>query len=335
MTTASGDKKRVKKMATVRQTAKRKMLKTVLLGNGGRLGVPETVERLVPRLKERLCIGTIDLTGQVDLSGSDAELAIIFGGDGSLLRAIHQLGSRQIPLLPVNVGTLAFLSALMPDELIPFLDSPGFRPFTVREHILLECVLWRRRTDLLDDSAFCPKELLALENERGEIPIAHKMVVNEVVIQGGPPFEILNIELAVDGLTVATYHGDGLIVSTPTGSTGHNLSSGGPILRRDLNVVVVSPISPHSLSYRPVVDSADRLYELRVVNRPVFVVVDGDSDLTMLPGDRVEIRKAPFAAQLVRIPGKNYYKTLREKLGWSDQPRAVRDTSKRGGKSAD
>ena len=307
-------------------------MKTVLLGNGGRPGVPETVKRLPPQLKKRLKIETIDLPGQVDLSSSDAELAIVFGGDGSLLRSIHQLGRRQIPLLPVNVGTLAFLSALMPDELIPFLDSPGFRSFTFREHILLECVLWRRRSDLVDDGPYVSDEVLSRENEHGEVPIAHKMVVNEVVIQGGPPFEILNIELAVDGLTVATYHGDGLIVSTPTGSTAHNLSSGGPILRRDLNAVVVSPISPHSLSYRPVVDSADRLYELRVVNRPVFVVVDGDSDLTMLPGDRVEIRKAPFAARLIRIPGKNYYKTLREKLGWSDQPRAQRDSARRGGK---
>ena len=307
-------------------------MKTVLLGNGGRPGVPETVKRLPPQLKKRLKIETIDLTGQVDLSSSDAELAIVFGGDGSLLRSIHQLGRRQIPLLPVNVGTLAFLSALMPDELIPFLDSPGFRSFTFREHILLECVLWRRRSDLVDDGTYVSEEILSRENEHGEVPIAHKMVVNEVVIQGGPPFEILNVELAVDGLTVATYHGDGLIVSTPTGSTAHNLSSGGPILRRDLNAVVVSPISPHSLSYRPVVDSADRLYELRVVNRPVFVVVDGDSDLTMLPGDRVEIRKAPFAARLIRIPGKNYYKTLREKLGWSDQPRAQRDSARRGGK---
>ena len=307
-------------------------MKTVLLGNGGRPGVLETVTRLTPQLKKRLKIETIDLTGQVDLSSSDAELAIVFGGDGSLLRSIHQLGRRQIPLLPVNVGTLAFLSALMPDELIPFLDSPGFRSFTFREHILLECVLWRRRSDLVDDGTYVSEEVLSRENEHGEVPIAHKMVVNEVVIQGGPPFEILNVELAVDGLTVATYHGDGLIVSTPTGSTAHNLSSGGPILRRDLNAVVVSPISPHSLSYRPVVDSADRLYELRVVNRPVFVVVDGDSDLTMLPGDRVEIRKAPFAARLIRIPGKNYYKTLREKLGWSDQPRAQRDSARRGGK---
>ena len=307
-------------------------MKTVLLGNGGRPGVLETVKRLTPQLKKRLMIETIDLPGQVDLSSSDAELAIVFGGDGSLLRSIHQLGRRQIPLLPVNVGTLAFLSALMPDELIPFLDSPGFRSFTFREHILLECVLWRRRSDLVDDGTYVSEEVLSRENEHGEVPIAHKMVVNEVVIQGGPPFEILNVELAVDGLTVATYHGDGLIVSTPTGSTAHNLSSGGPILRRDLNAVVVSPISPHSLSYRPVVDSADRLYELRVVNRPVFVVVDGDSDLTMLPGDRVEIRKAPFAARLIRIPGKNYYKTLREKLGWSDQPRAQRDSARRGGK---
>ena len=88
-------------------------------------------------------------------------------------------------------------------------------------------------------------------------------------------------------------------------------------MRRDLNVVVISPISPHALSYRPVVDSANRIYEIRVLNREVFVVIDGDSSLTLRPGDRLEVKKAAVAAKMVRIPGRNYYRTLREKLGWS------------------
>ncbi len=274
------------------------MMKALILGNGTRAGVPETIDRLLPELKKRLEIIALDLTGKTDMSHSGAEIALVFGGDGSVLRSIHQLGDDQVPLLPVNVGTLAFLAALMPSELIPFLDSPSFPSFSVREQILLGCSLWRG------------------QGESSSL-VMKKMVVNEVVVQGGPPFEILNIELAVDGMTVATYHGDGLIVSTPTGSTAHNLSSGGPILRRDLNVIAVSPISPHSLSYRPVIDSADRTYELSVLTRPVYLVVDGESELMMYPGDRAIIRKAPFAAHLIRIPGKNYYKTLREKLGWS------------------
>lgn len=289
-------------------------MKTILLGNGSRAGVLETVERFRPELAKRLELIGEDFTGEADFSESGAELAIVFGGDGSVLRAIHQLGARQIPLLAVNVGTLAFLAALLPDELLAFLDSDGFMRLTVRKQILLECSLWRRRSDLTEGDE---RTVLGEENAVGEVPLAKKLVVNEVVIQGGPPFEILHIELAVDSRTVATYHGDGLILSTPTGSTAHNLSSGGPILRRDLNAVVISPISPHALCYRPVVDSASRVYELRVLNRPVFVVIDGDSNLTMLPGDRVVVQKAPTAAKIVRIPGKNYYKTLREKLGWS------------------
>lgn len=289
-------------------------MKTILLGNGSRSGVLETVERLRPELEKRLDIVADDFSGLADMSATDAEMAIVFGGDGSVLRAIHQLKSRQIPLLAVNVGTLAFLAALAPDDLVGFLDSDGFRPFTVREHILLECTLWRKRSDFIDGDE---NSVLGEENRFGELPVAKKLVVNEVVIQGGPPFEILHIELAVDNRTVATYHGDGLILSTPTGSTAHNLSSGGPILRRDLDAVVISPISPHSLNYRPVVDSAERIYELSVMNRPVFVVVDGDSQLVMLPGDRAVVQKAPMSARMIRIPGKNYYKTLREKLGWS------------------
>lgn len=274
----------------------------------------ETVERLRPDLARLLEIVSEDFTGKTDMSESGADVAIVFGGDGSVLRAIHQLDARQIPLLAVNVGTLAFLSGVTPDELIPFLQKNDPSRFSVRRQLLLECSLWRKMADLTPDETV---EANDRPNDRGEVRLARKMVVNEVAALGGPPFEILHIELAVDGQTVAAYRGDGLILCTPTGSTGHNLSAGGPILRRDLNAVVIAPVNPHALSYRPVVDSADRIYELSVLNRPVHVVVDGDDSLVMRPGDRVVVERAAVWAKMIRIPGKNYYKTLREKLGWS------------------
>lgn len=290
-------------------------MKAILLGNGSRRGVPETVARFRPELARLLTIVGEDFEGRADMSEIGADLAIVFGGDGSILRAIHQLAARQIPLLAVNVGTLAFLSGITPDELIPFLKRNHPSGFSVRRQLLLECSLWRKKSELTPEEAALYTDDGG--KDRDEVRLAKKMVVNEVAVLGGPPFEILHIELAVDGQTVAAYRGDGLILSTPTGSTAHNLSAGGPILRRDLNAVVIAPVNPHSLSYRPVVDSADRVYELSVLNRPVHVVVDGDDGLVMRPGDRVVVERAPVCAKMIRIPGKNYYKTLREKLGWS------------------
>ena len=293
---------------------KREKADVIWLGNGSRASVPETAARLLPELKKRVRIVAEDFTGQKDMSAVKADYAVVLGGDGSVLRAIHQLGENQIPILAVNVGSLAFLSSLMPDDLIPFLDGHDFRAFPIQENVLLECSLWRRLSDVDARTAKAGPV-----NERDEVCVARKFAVNEIALLGGPPFEIIHVELSVDGESATTYHGDGVLISTSIGSTAHNLSSGGPIIRQGLDVVVISPLNPHSLSYRPVVDSADRVYELRILNREIFVVTDGDSSLSMLPGDRVVVRRAPVSLRLVRLPERGYYHALREKLGWSGQ----------------
>jgi NAD+ kinase len=128
----------------------------------------------------------------------------------------------------------------------------------------------------------------------------------------------MDIDLYVDGLLATTYRCDGLIVSTPVGSTAHNLSAGGPILRKNLSAFVISPISPHTLTYRPVVDTADRLYELTVTNpnESTSIVVDGRVLGRIEPGDRVQICRAGQTFKMLSVPGQNDYRTLREKLGW-------------------
>lgn len=277
--------------------------------------MPETAARLLPELKKRVNIVAEDFTGDADMSHVRADFAVVLGGDGSVLRAVHQLGSNQIPILAVNVGSLAFLSSLTPDELIPFLDGHDLSAFTIQRNPLLECSLWRSISDIPERETRGSGEI----SDRGEICIAKKLAVNEVAILGGPPFEILHVELSVDGETATTYHGDGVLISTAIGSTAHNLSSGGPIIRQGLDVVVISPLNPHSLSYRPVVDSAERIYELRILNREVFVVTDGDSSLSMLPGDRVVVRRADVSLQMIKLPERGYYRSLRQKLGWSGQ----------------
>ena len=266
-----------------------------MLGFGGRPNVLKEADRLRPLIERHAQIALSDFTGQADLSGVEADLAIVFGGDGSILRAAHQMGSRQLPVIAVNLGNLGFLADLSPDELPQVLENISLENLQVVEHLMFECRVLR--------------EGKVLHQELG---------LNEVAVQNGPPFAIMDVDLYVDSELVTTYSCDGLIVSTPVGSTAHSLSAGGPILRKDLQAFVISPISPHALTNRPVVDSADRVYEL-VVPKPKpenSVVLDGRVLCTLGPGDRVRVQRAPVRFQLVAAPGHTYYRTLREKLGW-------------------
>jgi NAD+ kinase len=236
-----------------------------------------------------------DLDLGEDLSRLEFDLAIVLGGDGSMLRAAHQMGRRQRPVIGVNLGKLGFLADLSPDELIAELPTICSGRLPVIEHLMYESSVIR-----------------------GGRVLHAQLGLNEVAVLAGPPFAILDLDLYVDSELVTTYSCDGLIVSTPIGSTAHSLSAGGPILRQDLQAFVISPISPHTLTNRPVVDSADRIYEV-VVSKPhvgTSLVVDGRMVCQMEPGDRVRIERSEARFQLVALPGRSYYHTLREKLGW-------------------
>jgi len=266
-----------------------------LLIGGDRSEVAEQVESLRPQLAEHLDIICSDDCFAADLSGIDADLAIVFGGDGSILRAARQMGRHQLPVLGVNFGRLGFLADLQPEELLTALPKVLSGECRVVEHLMFRC----RMT-------------------RGEETIIDELGLNEATIFAGPPFSILDIQLYVDSELATTYSCDGLIVSTPVGSTAHSLSAGGPILRKSLQAFVISPISPHTLTNRPVVDSADRKYEL-VVPRPypeTSLVVDGKLLTAINEEDRIHIERSDASFRLIEVPGHTYYRTLREKLGW-------------------
>ena len=221
---------------------------------------------------------------------------VVIGGDGSMLRAAHQMGRRQRPVIGVNLGRLGFLADLAPDEFVELLPTICGGGLPVVEHLMFECRVIR------DGKT-----------------IHEHLGLNEVAVLAGPPFAILDVDLYVDSELVTTYSCDGLIVSTPVGSTAHSLSAGGPILRQDLQAFVILPISPHTLTNRPVVDSADRVFELEIP-RPhegTSIVADGHVMCKAQAGDRVRVERSDARFQLVSVPGHGYYKTLREKLGWS------------------
>jgi NAD+ kinase len=229
-------------------------------------------------------------------------LAIVLGGDGSILRAARMMGANQLPILGVNLGKLGFLADLRPEELASVMLEVCRGECRVIEHLMLRCRVF------LD----------------GQV-VAEDVGINEMAILGGPPYSILDVEFYVDGDLATIYSCDGLIVSTPVGSTAHSLSAGGPILRKSLQAFVISPISPHTLTVRPVVDAADRVFEL-VVQKPneaTSVVVDGRVVRRLTGRERVRVERAPWQFKLVQVRGHSYYRTLREKLGWSGALRST------------
>ncbi len=270
--------------------------KAIILGSGDRR--PQVVEQadlLRPIIKQHFDIVVEDFDYDANLADCEADIAIVLGGDGSILRAAKQMGPRQIPVLGVNLGKLGFLADLQPEQLDPALQLIADGRYELIDHLMIRCQVYRDGKVIADD-----------------------LGLNEVAVLGGPPFELQTIDLYVDGDLATTYSCDGLIISTPVGSTAHNLSAGGPILRKNLQAFVISPISPHTLTVRPVVDTADRIYEI-VASKPndsTCVVLDGQVMTRLTETERVRVCRADCVFQLIQIEGHYYYRTLREKLGW-------------------
>ncbi len=275
-------------------------MRILVLGNANRPGVREEADRLVPFLRQHCQIVLVDLEQKKDLSACSADLTLVLGGDGAILRAARQMGYHQTPVLGVNLGRLGFLADLSPDELCSIFPRVIQGDYRITEHLMFECQIYS--------------------------PSGRQIVLglNEIAVQSGPPFHMIDLDLLIDGEAVSGYSGDGLIISTPVGSTAHSLSAGGPILGQELSAFVITPICPHALTNRPVVESADKVYTI-VVRRllptsTLVLVIDGQEQNSLTAEDRVTVRKAPVSFQLVKVPGRSYYQTLRDKLHWGAPP---------------
>jgi NAD+ kinase len=267
-----------------------------LLGSSSRPNFEAEAARLRPIIEQHLEVVLDDFRFQADLSQVVAELAVVLGGDGSILRAARQMRELQTPILGVNLGKLGFLASVSPEGLAQVLPEVASGECRVVEHLMFRCTVLRD----------------------GQ-PVAETLGLNEMAIFSGPPFAMLNANLYVDAELATTYACDGLIISTPVGSTAHSLSAGGPILRKTLAAFVICPICPHTLTVRPVVDAAERVYEV-VVPRPnagTTVVVDGNPLWELGPNDRVRVVRAEPTFKLLECRGQSYYHTLRDKLGWA------------------
>ena len=272
--------------------------RVIILGSQDKIGIAEAAAELLPIIRPHaeIVLEDFDGTARLDTGQSaNVDFAIVLGGDGSILRAARQMGQRQVPVLGVNLGKLGFLADLLPDHLADVFPNVCAGDCRILKHLMFTCTV----------------------SNQGQV-LAEALGLNETAILGGPPYSILDVELYIDGELATTYSCDGLIASTPVGSTAHNLSAGGPIVRKDLQAFVISAISPHTLTVRPVVDSSDRVYEIVVPkpNKATSVVVDGQLLRQLRTGDRVTVKRAVPSFQLIEVAGHGYYKTLSEKLGW-------------------
>jgi len=271
----------------------------ILTGDGRRPKVGAVAEEVLGLLEGRADVVVADLALDRDLQDVDADLAVILGGDGAILSTARRLGSNQIPAIGVNLGKFGFLAGGSLVEFREHLDDVLSGTCPVSHRMMLSCTV---------------------EHQDGEV--STHQALNDVVVSRGALSRLITVGLVVDGHRATTYNGDGVIVSTPTGSTAHSLSAGGPVLDPVLEAVVITPICPHTLTNRPVVLPGSVEIALYTESAPVDtgLTLDGQTYRDLREGDCVRIRRSEQTFQLIDLGLRTYYDTLREKLSWGGSP---------------
>ena len=265
-------------------------LLALLLGRGHEVILEKRLGELVPGHQVRL--------GGRDEIGQSSDLVIVVGGDGSLLSAARTLARYKTPVLGVNRGRLGFLTDINPDQIAeqvpPVLDGH----YEMEDRFLLDAHVQRD----------------------GEV-VAGADALNDVVVNSGTSGQMIEIELSINNTFVYRQRADGLIVSTPTGSTAYSLSGGGPIMHPSLDAIVLVPMFPHALSSRPIVVDGNSEIRIDILQRNRAhppVTCDGQVNMTARPGDSVHIRKKPHRLTLLHPVGHSFYASCRDKLRWSN-----------------
>lgn len=234
-------------------------------------------------------------TLEADRLAALVDLILVLGGDGTMIATARMLGDREVPVLGVNYGGLGYLAEFRIEEIYSALDS---------------ILLGNYRLDA--------RVMLAVELLRGGVAVTRTRVLNDAVINKSALARIIEIEASLNQQFVNSFRADGLIVSTPTGSTAYNLSAGGPIIYPSMNAVVITPICPFTLSNRPLVVPDDAVIELRLKTEmeDVALTLDGQVGFPLQVEDRVIIRKSQTTFNLVQPMNRNYFEVLRDKLRW-------------------
>ena len=271
-----------------------------VLGNPEKWSVARTLTKLKQFVAERcnLVGGELGLDVQKAIEAG-AETIIVLGGDGTLLGVARSLGANQIPLIGVNLGRLGFLANYSVDELKAHFDRAIGDPTLVETRMMLD-----------------------VNVHRGDRVRFTSRVLNDCVIQAGPPFRQIELSVFLDGQRLTDISGDGVIVCTPTGSTAHNLSAGGPIVQAGVHAIVLTPLCPHSLTHRPLVVEHDARIEIvaKEINPGSTATIDGQESCPLQVDDRVMITRSPAPLRLVRNPLYPNWNKLVTKFQWGQSP---------------
>jgi NAD+ kinase len=251
-------------------------------------GIECVLEELASdKLKRKEGISREDLPDKVDL-------VVVLGGDGTLLSIAHLAAQKQVPVLGVNLGSLGFLTEVPLSEMFLTLDS-----------------FFEGNKEIISS-----RRLLKVKS-KGKIYYC----LNDVVINKGALARMIQFIIWIDDKEIATLRADGFIISTPTGSTAYSLAAGGPIIKPYIPAVILAPICPHTLSFRPMVISSDSKIKVKLLTagEEVYLTLDGQRGDLLVKNDIVNIEPAPFELQLISSPKRNYFDLLQEKLGWGQK----------------
>ncbi|MDB6024999.1 MAG: kinase [Verrucomicrobiales bacterium] len=223
------------------------------------------------------------------------DLLLVFGGDGTILRVVREINGSKTPILGINAGRLGFLTAVPAQDLPGALQRLWDGEFTLEKRALIDATC-ERPVNCIESSAF-----------------------NDVVISRGAISRMIELEVSVNGEIVTCYRCDGLIISTPTGSTAYSLSAGGAIINPSADVVAITPICPHTLSNRSVIVGLDSVISVKVISEKVetTLTTDGQTQINLNAGDVVVMRRSKRVVQLVHLGGSSFFETVRRKLHWS------------------
>ena len=226
------------------------------------------------------------------------DLLVVLGGDGTLISAARLMAGSGAPILGVNAGGLGFLTEIGLDELFPMMESVLKNEVRTTERTLLEAVVYRKGKEL-----------------------SRHRVLNDVVLNKGALARIIDLETHIDDQYLTTFKADGLILSSPSGSTAYNLSAGGPIVYPTLRSVILTPICPHTLTNRPLLLPADVTIRIRLntLDGDVYLTLDGQEGYEVISGDVIEVRTAEEVIRLINTPKRSYFEILRSKLRWGER----------------
>jgi Predicted sugar kinase len=234
-----------------------------------------------------------DLEKEENLKGTD--LLVVVGGDGSLLITARRVAKFQIPIIGINLGRLGFLTEINKDDAFKELETILSKPLCISKRMMLRVSLFREGNKILEAD-----------------------VLNDVVINKAILARIVDVSVYVGDRYITTYNGDGIIVSTPNGSTAYALSAGGPIVYPMMEVFVLVPICPHTLTDRPIILPTLEPITIKMVSKEkdAWLTLDGQEGTQIFYGDEIVVKQSPYYAHIVRTPHKNYFDILREKLNW-------------------